>query len=967
MLFTFFSYVWIWQPILTENRALDLTPGYATAPAIQPAYNQDWTLELEMVMDQFGAVIDDQASTAGDGFMVYVNASRLIYLVFNGTSGNQFFTLSATQLEFGQHYHIALSYVYDSGTGLGNTFLYVNGIEYPALTNVDYRPNQIGTLYFGREDHANTSIFHGRIDNVHFTQERLYNGDFEPSFNPPVANGNSLFLATFNSDNPGDATYQDESGNGNTLTAQGSEIVQVDTLELNDGFARFNGFSSYLTRSSMPLTPGTDATVELDMRYLPRNLSASTMTLVDMLEPDSAGQGGFALQLNTTTQNLEVWTKANGLAASLHVVPFVIDPNQWYRLALCLERTTGTDANLHVYIDGQRYLATLVTYEQPASSLLTLGANRALDQFFSGHLDRIRISKIARYNTPNYNFYPGNFEDDPDTKAIWPLYSDVVNPTDFPDIANGFTITAFDVEAALTQVNPFWANPDLTPSPYIYVTPLFNFTGQWTIEFWYKRLTNNPGVFFDVLDGTPQGYECSVTTSHDLVMQVDNTFFTLGTLIPDEWNHVVIQQRIVSPGPPNVRLRAIINGNAQSQTATFTRPSISTSHLVFADNDLGTQPLPGFIHSMRFSSTVRYSGDLAVPRSPLGIDEKTIALWRIDEATGQILQDSGPDQHDFVLCDGAVTFTGQPQNKTTCVGEDVTFSVSILDQHATFQWQKDGVDISGATQNQLLLTSVDFSDEGVYACRISIGCDEAYSNNATLTLSNNFAFQTWPNSQAACLGDDLVLEVTVAQVFKSGTYLLQWEKDGVLLTGETNEILMLTNVQPSDAGDYRCRLQSAIGCSYQYTPYFQVNLLGPTANAGPDRVLCLPGESLNLNGSIDCSDGMGSITWSGPGSILNGNTLTPQVTPPASVGDYFYTLNFDNVTSDQVQVQVRDFGFAFNNGHVDIEDVWAVGSEWLIGGTPFYDTYPSGGDGQIDIRDMISLMQCNSYLPILPR
>lgn len=99
---------------------------------------------------------------------------------------------------------------------------------------------------------------------------------------------------------------------------------------------------------------------------------------------------------------------------------------------------------------------------------------------------------------------------------------------------------------------------------------------------------------------------------------------------------------------------------------------------------------------------------------------------------------------------------------------------------------------------------------------------------------------------------------------------------------------------------------------------------------------------------------------------MNGDTFSPTVTPTAAPGNYTYTMMFDHMsgsTSDQMVVEVRDYSFAFGNGGVDIDDLLELAADWPTLVNPDHDTYPTLGDGQLDIRDMIALTQCNSYNP----
>ncbi len=76
-----------------------------------------------------------------------------------------------------------------------------------------------------------------------------------------------------------------------------------------------------------------------------------------------------------------------------------------------------------------------------------------------------------------------------------------------------------------------------------------------------------------------------------------------------------------------------------------------------------------------------------------------------------------------------------PGDQTACAGSDVTFSVSATgDPPLSYQWQKDGVDISGATDSTLVLTAVSAADAGSYTVIVSNDCGSVTSPAATLTV-----------------------------------------------------------------------------------------------------------------------------------------------------------------------------------------------------------------------------------------
>lgn len=79
----------------------------------------------------------------------------------------------------------------------------------------------------------------------------------------------------------------------------------------------------------------------------------------------------------------------------------------------------------------------------------------------------------------------------------------------------------------------------------------------------------------------------------------------------------------------------------------------------------------------------------------------------------------------------------QPQNVTTSVGASVSFSVSATgDAPLSYQWQRNGVDVAGATGAQLVLPSAQWSDSGTtWNAVVRNGAGSASSVPATLKVT----------------------------------------------------------------------------------------------------------------------------------------------------------------------------------------------------------------------------------------
>ncbi len=86
----------------------------------------------------------------------------------------------------------------------------------------------------------------------------------------------------------------------------------------------------------------------------------------------------------------------------------------------------------------------------------------------------------------------------------------------------------------------------------------------------------------------------------------------------------------------------------------------------------------------------------------------------------------------------APTITSQPVSQTVNAGANVTFSVSATGTAPlSYQWQKNGTNISGATRSALTLTNVSSSSAGTYRAIVRNSVGSATSAAATLTVTTS--------------------------------------------------------------------------------------------------------------------------------------------------------------------------------------------------------------------------------------
>lgn len=153
-------------------------------------------------------------------------------------------------------------------------------------------------------------------------------------------------------------------------------------------------------------------------------------------------------------------------------------------------------------------------------------------------------------------------------------------------------------------------------------------------------------------------------------------------------------------------------------------------------------------------------------------------------------------------CDGVADLTAaiEAAGPTTfCLGGSVTLNSTTAGASLSFQWQKNGNPIAGATNSSYVVTT-----QGNYRCVVSKPTCTSTSSPISVTVNLN------PNATIAALdGLDLCGKSFVRLRGNNGTGLsYQWYLNGSPIAGATAQVYYATVV-----GDYRLQVTNAAGCS----------------------------------------------------------------------------------------------------------------------------------------------------------
>ncbi len=226
----------------------------------------------------------------------------------------------------------------------------------------------------------------------------------------------------------------------------------------------------------------------------------------------------------------------------------------------------------------------------------------------------------------------------------------------------------------------------------------------------------------------------------------------------------------------------------------------------------------------------------------------------------------------------------QPSPQTVCQGSTVSFQVSMSSGGAAvfYRWKKNGIaiPISGAGGNPsaatstLVLVGVQPADGAMYSCAVSNACDSLMSQGALLTVLPGTVVHQHPQDFRTCRGGVASFSTGVSG---SGTISYQWRRAGATIHAATNPsavtpTLVLSGVQPSDAGVYDCLVTGSCGVAATH-PASLVLCVADTDNGGGtgtcdggttiDDLIYYLGVFEAGSAAADTDDGTGSGTPDG--------------------------------------------------------------------------------------------------------
>ena len=236
----------------------------------------------------------------------------------------------------------------------------------------------------------------------------------------------------------------------------------------------------------------------------------------------------------------------------------------------------------------------------------------------------------------------------------------------------------------------------------------------------------------------------------------------------------------------------------------------------------------------------------------------------------------------------SLSLLAQPASSSAvCPGASVSASVDVSGTNPTFQWYREGTQLSGQTSATLTLTNLQPADAGNYVVVITSSCSSLTSTAFSLSLNQPLTITQQPSGNSiSCVGGSFSASVSVS----GWSPTFQWYREGTLISGQTSASLTLTNLQGSDAGAYTVVIT---GCNSLTSSSLSLTINQPLTIARQPASGTLVCTGTTVNTSVDVSGSNPAFQWYKDGTPLSGQTsasLTLASPQPSDAGSYVVVI-----------------------------------------------------------------------------
>ena len=237
----------------------------------------------------------------------------------------------------------------------------------------------------------------------------------------------------------------------------------------------------------------------------------------------------------------------------------------------------------------------------------------------------------------------------------------------------------------------------------------------------------------------------------------------------------------------------------------------------------------------------------------------------------------------------APSITSQPANQTVTAGQTATFSVTATGTAPlTYQWKKNGVNITGATSSSYTTPATTTTDSGsTFAVVVTNSGGSATSNNASLTVNPAAtapSITSQPANQTVTAGQTATFSVTA-----SGTAPLtyHWKKNGVNISGAMSSSYTTAATTTTDSGStFSVVVTNSAGSATSNSATLTVNAAAtaPSITSQPASQTVTAGQTAMFSVTATGTAPM-SYQWRKNGVNVSGATSSSYTTAATATTD----------------------------------------------------------------------------------
>ena len=331
-------------------------------------------------------------------------------------------------------------------------------------------------------------------------------------------------------------------------------------------------------------------------------------------------------------------------------------------------------------------------------------------------------------------------------------------------------------------------------------------------------------------------------------------------------------------------------GPAGSPYMSITATAISLNNAVLASNYCVPANLVWTLFQLNFTATTT----------------NTTLVFK-DTSTATVHVDTMLD--DVTVISPPVIVTS-PVSQTNLVGTPVTFTASASGTPLTVQWFQGSNPVLNATNDTLSFTA-NAGSGGNYTAVFSNAAGSATTAVAVLTVNIPVYLTQQPQSVTTNVGATVTLTGAAGG---AAPLSLQWQFDGTNITGATGTSLVLTNVQPADAGSYTLVVSNPYGTNASTNAVLSLvtalqagsaTVAGTGTVTVPVNLIAIGNETV-VTFSLDFDPAVLTFMGIAAGSGAAGVTFAP---------------NTNAAVNGQIGLLVGSYTSAFSPGTHEIADV----------------------------------------------